>query len=178
MNDEIMENPVTGETMKVLESTQETFKIEYALRPHGEIPLEHFHPDVEQEIAVSSGEMHITVNGEHVVIKAGESATAPKGALHFQWNPCDEEAVAIETYRSAGRNHDFFRTLFGLARDGHTDAYGMPSMFMRAAIFTEFRDTIRPAAVNTRLVIALLAPISWLLGHRRRVKRYARARAD
>ncbi len=177
MNEEIMENPVTGETMKVLESTQETFTIEYGLRPHGEIPFEHFHPGVEQEIAVTSGEMHITVNGEHVVIKAGESATAPKGAHHFQWNPCDEEAVAIETYRPAGRNHDFFRTLFGLARDGHTDAQGMPSIFMRAAIFSEFRDTIRPAAPGARLLIATLAPISRVLGHRRRIMKYARGPA-
>jgi quercetin dioxygenase-like cupin family protein len=178
MSVEVLENPVTGETMKVLESTPEAFKIEYALRPHGEIPLEHFHPGVEQEISVLSGEMHITVNGEHVVIKAGETAAAPASAIHFQWNPCDEEAVAVETYRPAGRNHAFFRTLFSLARDGHTDQHGMPSIFMRAAIFTEFRDTIRPAAANARLVIALLAPFSWILGHRRRVKQYARARAD
>ncbi len=169
---EVLENPVTGETMRVLESTDETFVIEYALKPHGEIPLEHFHPNIEQEIAVTSGEMHVTVNGEHKVIKAGESFAAPPSALHFQWNPHDVETVATETYRPAGRNHDFFRTLFGLARDGHTDAHGMPSLLVRAAIFSEFSDTIRPAAFGVRCVIALLAPLSRVLGYGRLISRY------
>ena len=177
MSEELMENPVTGETMLVLESTADTFKIEYALRAHGEIPLEHFHPNVEQKIAVSAGEMHVTINGEHKVIKAGESYSAPPSALHFQWNPCDEETIAVETYTPAGRNHDFFRTLFGLARDGHTDEHGMPSLLVRAAIFTEFKDTIRPAKTSIRAVIAMLAPISSLLGYRRLIQKYARAHA-
>ena len=169
---EVLNNPVTGETMRVLESTDGKFVIEYALKPHGEIPLEHFHPGIEQEIAVMSGEMHVTVNGEHKVIKAGESFAAPPSALHFQWNPHDVETVAVETYRPAGRNHDFFRTLFGLARDGYTDAHGMPSLFVRAAIFGEFSDTIRPAALPARWIIALLAPLSRVLGYGRVIRRY------
>ena len=177
MAEEILENPVTGETMRILESTPDLFAIEFALRPHGEIALEHFHPNIEQEIAVRSGEMHITVNGEHVVIKAGESVTAPHSAHHFQWNPCDVEAVAVEKYRPAGRNHDFFRTLFGIAQDGHTDAQGMPSLLLRAAIFSEYKDTIRPVAVGARLLIAALAPISWALGYRRKISKYAKQSA-
>jgi mannose-6-phosphate isomerase-like protein (cupin superfamily) len=174
MSEELLVNPVTGETMRVLESTADVFKIEYALRAHGEIPLEHFHPNVAQEISVSAGEMHVTINGEHKVIKAGETYAALPSAVHFQWNPCDEETIATETYRPAGRNHDFFKTLFGLATDGHTDEHGMPSLLVRAAIFTEFKDTIRPAASNIRWVIALLAPISRLLGYRRLIRKYAR----
>lgn len=175
MVDEVLENPVTGETMRILESTTDTFVIEYALKPHGEIPLEHYHPNVSQEISVSAGEMHVTVNGEHKVIKAGETFAAPPSALHFQWNPHDVETVAIETYRPAGRNHDFFRTLFGLARDGHTDANGMPSLLVRAAIFSEFSDTIKPAALGVRVVIALLAPLSRLLGYFRLIEKYRQA---
>ena len=177
MPEEILENPVTGETMRIIESTPQTFTIEYALRAHGEIALEHFHPGIEQEISVRSGEMHVTVDGEYKVIRAGESYTAPPSAPHFQWNPCDTETIAVETYRPAGRNHDFFRTLFGLARDGHTDAHGMPSVLMRAAIFTEFKDTIRPAKAGARLFISVLVPISWALGYRSRIKKYAGRRA-
>jgi mannose-6-phosphate isomerase-like protein (cupin superfamily) len=177
MAEEILENPVTGETMRILESTPETFTIEYALRPHGEIALEHFHPNIEQEIAVRSGEMHITVNGEHMVIKAGESVTAPPSAHHFQWNPGDIEAIAVEKYRPAGRNHDFFRTLFGIAQDGFTNPQGMPSLLLRAAIFSEYKDTIRPVSAGSRLLIAALSPISRVLGYRRRIEKYAHQRA-
>ncbi len=173
MAEEILENPVTGETMRILESTPETFAIEYALKAHGEIALAHFHPNIAQEIEVRSGEMHVTVNGEHKVIKAGETLTAPPSANHFQWNPGDIEAIAVEKYRPAGRNHDFFRTLFGIARDGHTDPQGMPSLLLRAAIFNEFKDTIRPVSVRSRMLIAALGPISWALGYRRKIEKYA-----
>ena len=91
MTIETLENPVTGETMHVLESNDETFVIEYVLEPHGRIPLEHFHPGVEQEFAIKSGEMHITVDGEHMTIGAGETKTSPPSSMHFQWNPHDED---------------------------------------------------------------------------------------
>lgn len=174
MVEETLENPVTGETMRILESTVETFVIEYALRPHGEIALEHFHPGISQEIAVLSGEMHVTVNGEHKIIKAGESLTAPPSAHHFQWNPGNEEAIAVETYRPGGRNHNFFRTLFGVAKDGRTNEQGMPSLLLRAMIFSEFRDTIRPINLRARLLIAALAPISRMLGYKRQIEKYLR----
>lgn len=174
MTDEILLNPVTGESMRIVESTLDVFIIEYALRPHGEIALEHFHPNIQQEISVRSGEMHIRVNGEHKVISAGESYIAPPSAQHFQWNPCDTEAIAIESYKPAARNHDFFRTLFGVARDGYTNAQGVPSPLLSAAIFSEFKDTIRPASAGARVLIALLAPISRALGYQRRIRKYAR----
>ena len=62
-------------------------------------------------------------------------------------------------------------------RTGHTDAHGMPSVLMRAAIFTEFKDTIRPAKAGARLFISVLVPISWALGYRSRIKKYAGRRA-
>ena len=173
MTIETLENPVTGETMHVLESNEETFVIEYVLEPHGRIPLEHFHPGVEQEFAVKSGEMHITVDGEHMTIGAGETKTSPPSTMHFQWNPHDEAVVAVETYRPAGRNHAFFKTLFRLASSGYTDERGMPKFFYRMALFYEFRDTIRPADRVPRLMIDLLGPLCALLGFRKRIRALA-----
>ena len=167
---ETLENPVTGETMHVLESNADTFVIEYALRPHGRIPLELFHPNVEQEFAVKSGEMHVTIDGEHLIIKAGEKKSSPPNSMHFQWNPHDEEVVAVETYRPAGRNHAFFKTLFRLAREGFTDQNGMPNFFYRIALFYEFDDTIRPAEKMPRLMISLLGPLAVALGYGKKVR--------
>ena len=172
MIEEILSNPITGETMRVLESTPQKFVIEYALKPHGQIPLEHYHPDIEQEISVKSGEMHLTVNGIHKIVRAGESVVAPPSARHFQWNPSDTEVVAMETYRPAGRNHAFFKTLFGLATDRLTDSSGMPSLLYRVAIFSEFRDTIRPVIRIHQVQITVLKAISWLLGYSRRITKY------
>ena len=172
MNGEILENPVTGEALRVLESTPSVFKVQYSLRPHGEIAGEHFHPGKEQRITVLSGEMHLRINGAHRVVRAGESALVPAGAHHFQWNPCDSEVMAIEEIRPAGRLHEFFSVLFGLARDGKTDSQGRPSLFLAAAVFSEFKGSIRQARFGTRVLLDVLAPIASLLGYRRQLDQY------
>lgn len=172
MNEEILDNPVTGESMRILESSAQAFRAQYSLRPHGEIPGEHLHPHKEQRISVLSGEMHLRINGEHRIVRAGETATIPVGARHFQWNPCDTEAVVIEELRPAGRMHDFFTVLFGLARDGRTDANGYPPLVLSTALFSEFRDTILPAPLGVRLLIGVLGPVALALGYRRQVEKY------
>jgi quercetin dioxygenase-like cupin family protein len=168
----MLENPVTGEALRVLESTPGVFKVQYSLRPHGEIAGAHFHPGKEQQITVLSGEMHLRIDGAHQVIRAGESAWVPAGAHHFQWNPCDSEVVAIEEIRPAGRLHEFFSVLFGLARDGKTDSHGRPSLLLAAALFSEFKGSIRQAPLGTRLLLDGLAPIAALLGYRRQLDHY------
>ena len=178
MNEEILENPVTGESMRILESTAQAFKAQYSLRPHGEIPGEHLHPHKEQRISILAGEMHLRVNGQHRILRAGETATIPVGARHFQWNPCDSEAVVIEEIRPAGRIHDFFKVLFGLARDGKTDGDGYPPLFLGAALFAEFRDSIRPAPLGFRLLLGVLGPIALALGYRRRLEKYLDQRRE
>ena len=177
MDAEILENPVTGEQMRVLESTPAVFKAQYALRPHGEIPGAHYHPGKEQTITVLSGEMHVRINGEHRVIRAGESMVVPRGAPHHQWNPSDVELTAIEEIRPAGRMHEFFGVLFGLARDGKTDSQGMPSLLMAAALFSEFGDSIRNAPLGLRTTLDALAPVAALLGYRRELEPYLASEA-
>ena len=172
MDEEILENTVTGESMRILESTPRKFKVQYSLRPHGEIPGEHFHPGKEQRVTVLSGEMHLRVNGEQRILRAGESTTVPAGAHHFQWNPCDSEVVAVEEICPAGRLHEFFSVLFRLARDGKTDSQGRPSLFLAAAVFSEFRDSIRQAHFGMRVLLDLLAPFAALLGYRRQLDQY------
>lgn len=176
MNEEILENPVTGESMRILESSAQTFKAQYSLRPHGEIPGEHLHPNKEQLISVLSGEMHLRINGDHQIVRAGETTILPVGARHFQWNPCDSEAVVIEEVRPAGRIHDFFKVLFGLAQDGRTDVNGYPSLVLSAALFWEFKDSIRPGPLGLRLLIAVLGPIALRFGHRRQIEKYLHER--
>ena len=174
MSEEILENPVTGESMRVLESTAQTFKAQYSLRPHGEIAGEHLHPHREQLITILSGELHVRVEGEHRIVRAGETATVPVGARHFQWNPCDTEAVVIEEIRPPGRMHDFFKVLFALARDGRTDKNGYPPLLLSAALFSEFKDSVQPAPLGLRFLFAALGPVASALGYRGELEKYLR----
>jgi hypothetical protein len=120
--------------------------------------------------------MHLRIHGEHRIVRADQTTTVPVGARHFQWNPCDSEAVVIEEIRPAGRIHDFFKVLFGLARDGRTDVNGYPSLVLSAALFSEFKDSIRPAPLGLRLLIGVLGPIALALGYRRQVEKYLHER--
>lgn len=172
MTEEVLENRITGERLEILESSRETFKVRYSLRPHAEIPGAHCHPGQQQRLSVVSGEMHVRIDGEHHVVREGESVVVPAGARHFQWNPCDAEVVAIEEVSPAGRLHEFFSVLFRLAGDGYTDARGMPRPLVAAVLLSEFKDTIRLASPLGRLTLDALAPVAAALGYRRVLAQY------
>lgn len=76
----------------------------------------------------------------------------------------------IEELHPAGRIHEFFRVLFRLARDGRTDAKGFPPPLLAAALFSEFKDTIRMAPLGTCVLLTVLAPIASVLGYRREIE--------
>ncbi len=165
-------NPVTGEKLLVLESTPEVFRMGFSIDPHSEIAGEHIHPFQEQSVQVTAGELHCRIDGVTSVLRAGDSATIPAGARHFQSNPTDTEARAIEEYRPAGRIHNFFRVLFTLAQEGKTNRKGVPNPLIGAALVAEFKDTVRVSSLGLRLLFGLLAPVSSLLGYRQTIRNY------
>jgi quercetin dioxygenase-like cupin family protein len=169
---EIIYNPVTGEKLLVLESTAEVFRMGFSIDPHSEIAGEHIHPFQEQSVQVTAGELHCRIDGVTSVLRAGDSATVPAGARHFQSNPTDTEARAIEEYRPAGRIHNFFRVLFTLAQEGKTNRKGVPNPLIGAALVAEFKDTVRVSSIGLRLLFGLLAPVSSLLGYRQTIRDY------
>ena len=172
MDREIIHNPITGETLYVLESTAETFKFEFRLRPGGVVAGEHIHPTQQQTITVLSGELHCQAGKNQYVIRADESVTIPPGMTHSQWNPTNTEVFAIKELRPAGRFHHMFRTVFALARNGRTNAKGVPRPLIGAAFMAEFKDVIRPARLRHRLIFGLLAPLCRLLGYRQIIRNY------
>jgi len=122
---------------------------------------------------VKSGTLVCHVAGKEVVIRAGESVLVPMGTPHDQTNPADVDAIAIEEYRPAGRMHEFFRAFFALARNGHTNAKGVPSPLFTAALFDEFGDSVLPGPLGLRVLIRVLAPLARLLGYRRTIRALA-----
>ena len=165
-------NPVTGEKLLVLESTEEVFRMGFSIDPHSEIAGEHIHPFQQQSVQVTAGELHCRIDGVTSVLRAGDSATIPAGARHFQSNPTDTEARAIEEYRPAGRIHNFFRVLFKLAQEEKTNRKGVPNPLIGAALVAEFKDTVRVSSLGLRLLFGLLAPVSSLLGYRQTIRSY------
>jgi quercetin dioxygenase-like cupin family protein len=169
---EVITNPVTGEVIRVLESTPEMFRMEFVLLPHAKVASAHQHPHRTQKIEARIGALHASVGGTKHVLQPGESVTVQPGQTHDQWNPADTEVWAIEEYRPAGRMHDFFRVLFGMARDGLTDKKGVPRPLLASALFAEFGDSTRPANRVLRILLAILRPFARLAGSYRVVQAY------
>lgn len=165
-------NPVTGEKLLVIKSTEEIFKMAYSIRPNSKIAVEHVHPFQEQTIQVTSGELHCRVNGRDHVLRAGVSMTIPAGVAHFQWNPTGAEVLAIEKYRPARQIHNFFRILFKLSEEGKTNGEGSLTPLLGAALMSEFKDTVRASSFKWRILFGLLAPVSRLLGYRKIIRNY------
>jgi quercetin dioxygenase-like cupin family protein len=171
---ETIYNPVTGEKLLVLESNEEVFRMGFTIDPYSEIAGEHIHPFQQQSVTVTKGELHCRIDGVTSVLRAGDSATVPAGGRHFQWNPTDTEAQAIEEYRPAGQIHNLFRVLFMLAQEGKTNRKGVPNPLIGAALMAEFKDTVRVSSPYLRLLFGALAPASNLLGYRETIRGYIR----
>ena len=172
MQNEIIHNPVTGETLHVLESNENVFRFEYVIEPGCEIAAEHIHPNLEQRIQVVDGTLCCRVGGRELRLQSGESAVVPRGTAHFQWNPTNTETRAIEEYRPAGKAHSFFRVAFALASDGHTNKKGVPKPLIGAALLSEFDGFVRPTSAYLRILFAALRPFSFVLGYRRAIRTY------
>lgn len=174
MTVEILENPVTGERIEVLEAPSDAngqrARMRFSLAPGGRIAGAHAHPGASQTFHVESGALHVRVGSEIRVLRAGESAIAQPGVIHDQWNEGDVPAVVIEDSQPAAHALPFLRALFALARAGETDAAGRPNLLMAAAIFTEYRGAIRPEPLALRMIVRLLAPLAWLAGCRARAR--------
>ncbi len=172
MNNEIIHNPVTGETLRVLESNEDVFRVEFTIKPGGEIAGEHLHPFQDQSIFVLEGKLGVRIGETNYIMSAGAAKVIPAGTPHFQWNADDGETRAVEQFRPAGRAHDMFRVVFALARDGHTDSKGVPKPMIGAAFVSEFKDVLRPTSTKLRLFFAILGPLSQVLGYRRVIREY------
>ena len=170
---EVITNPVTGEVVRVLESTPEVFRFEFVLLPHGTVAAPHQHT-VPQTIAARIGTLHASVEGTHHVLEPDKSVIIEAGQTHDQWNPADTEVWAMEEFRPAARMHDFFRVLFGMARDGLTDAKGVPRPLLASALFAEFSDSIRPGRRFDRILLGALRPLARLAGSHRVIQSYLR----
>ena len=169
MDQTVLHHPTTGETIRVLESTSEVFRMELTIAPRGEVAGAHIHPQQEQTFEVCSGRLACRVEGREHLLTAGQVLVLPPGRRHTQGNPFSEPVVAIETYRPAKRIHEFFVAFFSLGRLGLTDAKGAPRPLYAAALLDEYKDTIAVAPLFDRLLLRALAPIARALGYQRRI---------
>jgi quercetin dioxygenase-like cupin family protein len=169
-----IENPLSGERIVWREtaagSAGELLAFDLELKPGAAVAAEHRHLQQEERFAVRSGAIGLSVAGEESRLGPGEKAVVPAGTPHHWWNVADEVTVVEVELRPALETEVFFETLFGLARDGKTNAKGIPGLLQIAVAYADLGESCsrlsRPPVAVQRLVLTPLAPLGRLLGRR------------
>lgn len=177
---DVFENPVTRERAVVRLGTEESdgelIVADLYVGPGGRVAAEHVHPILTEWFTVLSGRVGFRLDGQESVAKIGERLCVKPGTAHDWWNAGEEEAHVVVEVSPATRFEEAISNTFGLARDGKTNARGMPNLLQLALLSREFEDVLyftRPPRALQRVLFAVLAPIARLLGYRGSYPEYA-----
>jgi mannose-6-phosphate isomerase-like protein (cupin superfamily) len=169
-----LENPVTGERAIVRVGSDDTggdhALCDLYVRPGGRVALPHLHPHLTENFEVLEGRLDLILGRHHAVVHEGETVTIPPGTVHDWWNGGDREAHVLVEVRGDGvaRFEMLIATMWGLGRDGKTNAKGVPHPLQLAVVAHEFSDVFRaakPPWIIQRILLAVLAPIGRALGY-------------
>src|SRR3954470_2394604 len=170
---EVWENPVTRERAVVLELPWQNREgrgvAELTTLPGARVMGEHLHPALHERFSVLQGELTVVRDARRSVLRAGESAHIEPGVWHDWWNEAEAAALVRVEVTPGERFVHMIETLFGLAREGHVNAKGMPSPLQLALTAPEFSDVIvfrKPPRAMQRIVFGALAPIGTRRGYR------------
>jgi quercetin dioxygenase-like cupin family protein len=177
-----LENPKTGELGVLVkvpwEGEDRALEADLHAQPGGAVVGEHVHRDFDERFTVREGKIGFRLDGTESVAGPGDVVEIPRGRWHDWWNAGDEVAIARVWVSDGVRFLQMIETLFGLARDGHTNEKGMPGPLQLAMFATEFRDVIvlrRPPAAVQSLAFGVLRPIARARGYRGTYPQYGRS---
>ncbi|HEX5928052.1 MAG TPA: cupin domain-containing protein [Solirubrobacterales bacterium] len=177
-----LENPCTGEKGVLVKVPWEggdgSLEADLFVQPGGAVVGEHVHENFAERFTVREGRIGFRLDGEESVAGPGEVVEIPRGHWHDWWNAGDGVAVARVWVSDGLRFTQMIETLFGLARDGHTNAKGMPDPLQLAMFATEFRDVLtlrRPPALVQSALFGLLRPIARARGYHGTYPQYGRS---
>jgi mannose-6-phosphate isomerase-like protein (cupin superfamily) len=177
---DVVWNPLTGEKVLVLESSEETagarMVAELAVEEGGFVPGgEHVHDNSAEHFEVLEGRIAFVVDGKEQTLGAGERITVEPGGWHRWWNAGEGEVRARVRVEPTLRFQEAILVLWGLCADGHTNKKGTPSPLLGALLATRYRDEIRfrpPPQFVQRMLFPLLAGIARRRGMDQTIERY------
>lgn len=176
---DVIENPITGERITFLttraESAGELLRMELRVRGHGFVVTEHVHLSQEERFDVREGHFTFKVDGTTRRAGAGELVVVRPGQRHTWWNAEDDPAVAVLELRPALQAETVFETIFGLARDGKTNAKGMPGLLQLAVLSVAADGYVAgPPIWLQRAAMRILALAGRAFGYRDRYDAYSK----
>jgi quercetin dioxygenase-like cupin family protein len=158
-------NPVQRDRVTFLKTATETGSeltlLEMEVAPGGGNFL-HIHTTYSERFTVIEGQLGVRIGKQQRVLRAGETALAPAGAVHRWYNPSTEPArIYVELRPGHAGFEQTLRIGYGLATDGYTNAAGIPKNLLHLALLTQMSDikVVGPMAMLTPL-FGLLARIA------------------
>jgi mannose-6-phosphate isomerase-like protein (cupin superfamily) len=164
-------NPATGEliTFTSTAPAEDVVRLRWRSAPGGTI-TEHLHPYQEERFAITVGEAHFTVAGEHRVVGPGETLVVPIGVRHSESNPGSVAIEGVIEIRPALHTKEMFEAFGGLSSEGKTTARGAPKNPLQlGATVWHFRHESRattPPVWLQNIVLPPLAALAKLFGVR------------
>lgn len=166
-------NPVTGERIEFHDETAEALRFDYYLAPGGFAmgKIDHVHPQQTERFDVRSGRLGVRVDGDEWTATPGTRFAVLPETPHTVWNDGPETLHAVVELRPALRIAGLFETMYGLARAGQTNRWGLPGPLQLAVIADEFREEfafpVVPVPLQRGLISAVAAVGRWA-GYRAR----------
>ena len=170
---DVFENPITRERAVVRVGTEESDEAlvisDLYVGPGGRVAAEHVHPTMDEWFTVISGRVGFRLDGRESIAEIGQRLHVSPGTAHDWWNAGEEEAHVVVEVSPASRFEEAISTTFGLARDGKTNARGMPNLLQLSLVAREYEDVLyftNPPRIVQKVLFAVLAPVARLLGYK------------
>ena len=135
---DVIVNPVSGERITFVRTSAQTggalAEMELELSPTAKLAAEHIHLHQEERFEVVDGFIRVRCAGTESLAGAGETVVVPAGSPHT-WAPEGDTGARVRlTFTPGADIEEFFDEFFRLAREGRTDAKGMPNLFVTARL--------------------------------------------
>ncbi|MGH7608610.1 MAG: cupin domain-containing protein [Candidatus Dormibacteria bacterium] len=142
----LIENPVSGERITILETAAETggdhLTFEVRLRPQGRVPSGHIHPHQTETFSVLEGRMRFRRGLRVVSVGPGGSVTVPPGTFHSFLNPGPEAARMVVRSYPALRMEEVLRAGAELGRVRATGLGRLSWLLEVLAFLREYRAEV------------------------------------
>lgn len=170
---DVIENPIIGDRVVFRKTAAETngelLELDIFARPGAPGPPEHIHPHQEERFTILAGTLVGRVAGRAVHAGPGEHFVVPPGTPHTWSNAGQTEFQVRVELRPAGRMDRFLETIYGLAKDGKTNAKGLPNPLQLAVFATAYFDAnhlAKPPLIVQKVTLGFLAILGRLAGYR------------
>jgi Cupin domain len=138
--------------------------MEWFLPPSTEMPPKHVHPRQREEYEVLEGTFDVFIDDTWRTLHAGESASAPAGAVHT-FRVGDAPVRVRNVHAPALDFEDYFSTESALMAAGRIRSYSSPEAVLHYAVLLDgYRHCMVMANPGLRAAVRVLAPFARRMG--------------